>query len=1042
MDNNRRPIAIRWLLSSLVIAINLFAGESKVFNACELAQELRTRLAVNNTDDLATWVCIAQHQSYFNTAAFGAGGYYGLYQIGSEFWCDQYAGAGKACGVSCSQLMDEDIYDDFQCNQVIFAEHQRISGDGFNAWTTYQKDCSNGRARNYIDGCFDHSNHIVTESNAIYQQPKQQKQPAYVPSSFIRRTQNRHSVSNDALSQPKSKWSSSRSESSKSRSRIYDRCELAQELVYRHDIPMDQVAMWVCIAKHESNYNTSAIGTLNADGSADHGLFQISDIYWCSPPGKGWACGLPCSQLEDEDITDDVQCMKKIYKEHQGLSGDGFNAWTVYPLHCKGRADRFVDGCFDDAENEVLPKPGIVAPLPPKRPPTEVKKWTTTKKTGRVYERCELARDLVFKYGMEQQKVATWVCIAERESNFNTSAIGRLNRDGSEDHGLFQISDIYWCSPTGIGGVCGLSCDNLEDDDITDDVNCMKTIYAEHQGLSGDGFNAWSVYKPYCSGNVERYVEGCFSQSDFPTTSSHRPGIVQPTARPQYPSSQQQPLTGKVYTACELANELMTDYAMEKNEAAMWVCIAQHESTFNTSAIGRLNGDGSEDHGLFQVSDLYWCDRPAGCGLTCEQLRDNDISNDVQCIRKIYKEHQRLSGDGYTAWAVYNVHCKGRADPYISGCTLRGSAVNSIHQFDRKTTKSPVFYPQYSFRLNETKPIERDPTVKPGFNSFFGFSTDKTTQRPLATQPSFPFYVSKLDDQKKAIETTTRAPWSGFTTRKTFDFATTPRPVFAYPTSSRTTTKSYDFLSKRPWIQTTNTIKDHSKTETERKTDFSLYDFYLKGTKFATQKGNPIVNSRSPYNSGISSSTRSPITTINHFYNRPATQTTPKPLVTFNTQFNTPSYHQYSSSIPSTTTTARPTSQLPQRKDSKAPAFNIFDLYLQRKSQFNQLASKAPAAIITTTLRPISTTGSYFNVPKVETTTPRTRSSTEFDPFSVYKFNRNAYQPREKLDLSMINPTTQKSIVQRSPEINRPWQSQYVSATEKAGLGQNHGKRR
>ena len=38
------------------------------------------------------------------------------------------------------------------------------------------------------------------------------------------------------------------------------------------------------------------------------------------------------------------------------------------------------------------------------------------------------------------------------------------------------------------------------------------------------------------------------------------------------------------------------------------VCLAQHESSLNTAAIGRLNYDGSVDHGLFQISDIYWCD--------------------------------------------------------------------------------------------------------------------------------------------------------------------------------------------------------------------------------------------------------------------------------------------------------------------------------------------------------------------------------------------------------------------------------------------------
>ena len=36
-----------------------------------------------------------------------------------------------------------------------------------------------------------------------------------------------------------------------------------------------------------------------------------------------------CSDLIDDDITDDVKCVLTIYNEHEGLSGNGFNAWLV-----------------------------------------------------------------------------------------------------------------------------------------------------------------------------------------------------------------------------------------------------------------------------------------------------------------------------------------------------------------------------------------------------------------------------------------------------------------------------------------------------------------------------------------------------------------------------------------------------------------------------------------------------------------------------------------------------------------------------------------
>lgn len=58
-------------------------------------------------------------------------------------------------------------------------------------------------------------------------------------------------------------------------SRIYTNCEVAQALL-NNGIARDQLGTWVCIAEHESQFNTQAIN----DGSGDYGIFQISHLYW------------------------------------------------------------------------------------------------------------------------------------------------------------------------------------------------------------------------------------------------------------------------------------------------------------------------------------------------------------------------------------------------------------------------------------------------------------------------------------------------------------------------------------------------------------------------------------------------------------------------------------------------------------------------------------------------------------------------------------------------------------------------------------------
>ncbi|RZC36982.1 Lys domain containing protein [Asbolus verrucosus] len=125
--------------------------------------------------------------------------------------------------------------------------------------------------------------------------------------------------------------------------KVFKRCELARALKNVYHVPSNQLATWMCIANFESHYDTSAINT----STGDHGLFQISQIYWCSNsrnPGK--SCNTQCSKFRDNNIRDDVACAKKIYQEHQRISGNGFTAWVAYNRYCRGNVSQYVKGCF------------------------------------------------------------------------------------------------------------------------------------------------------------------------------------------------------------------------------------------------------------------------------------------------------------------------------------------------------------------------------------------------------------------------------------------------------------------------------------------------------------------------------------------------------------------------------------------------------------------------------------------------------------------------------------------------------------------------
>ncbi|XP_044730425.1 lysozyme-like [Chrysoperla carnea] len=121
-------------------------------------------------------------------------------------------------------------------------------------------------------------------------------------------------------------------------SEAWDQCEVARQLS-SHGFGRDELADWTCLVMSESSGDFSVIGGPNTDGSRDWGLFQINDRYWC---GVGWAgkeCNADCYAFLNDDISDDVQCARKI----QGIHG--LDAWYGWQAKCKGGPPS-VDHCF------------------------------------------------------------------------------------------------------------------------------------------------------------------------------------------------------------------------------------------------------------------------------------------------------------------------------------------------------------------------------------------------------------------------------------------------------------------------------------------------------------------------------------------------------------------------------------------------------------------------------------------------------------------------------------------------------------------------
>ncbi|XP_019517771.1 PREDICTED: lysozyme C, milk isozyme-like [Hipposideros armiger] len=129
----------------------------------------------------------------------------------------------------------------------------------------------------------------------------------------------------------------------------------------------------------------------------------------------------------------------------------------------------------------------------------------------------------------------------------------------------------------------------------------------------------------------------------------------------------------KVFSKCELARKLKAhgmdgfyDYSL-----ANWVCMAEHESGFNTEAFNGKNSDGTSDYGIFQINNKWWCkdntrSSKNACNIMCNKFRDDDINDDILCAKRVVKDPNRMS-----AWRGWEDHCKNKdLSRYLADCRL------------------------------------------------------------------------------------------------------------------------------------------------------------------------------------------------------------------------------------------------------------------------------------------------------------------------------------------------------------------------------------
>ncbi|XP_063706443.1 lysozyme C, milk isozyme-like [Culicoides brevitarsis] len=151
----------------LITFCGIFIGTSQAkyyATSCELMQDI-VNVSDASLHEAAKWSCIGQLSTTYNE-----NGFLGVFGIGSEWWCSP--NGGGICNVKCSDLLDDDIADDFRCAKRVFTGFS----NSFDAWPSAAycvkneinekvKNCKIQR-RNSGSNSVHHRNHEDNESSA------------------------------------------------------------------------------------------------------------------------------------------------------------------------------------------------------------------------------------------------------------------------------------------------------------------------------------------------------------------------------------------------------------------------------------------------------------------------------------------------------------------------------------------------------------------------------------------------------------------------------------------------------------------------------------------------------------------------------------------------------------------------------------------------------------------------------------------------------------------------------------------------------------
>lgn len=548
----------------------------------------------------------------------------------------------------------------------------------------------------------------------------------------------------------------------------YTSCELATELIQVYNFTLDDSKNLICIAKKLSNLNTNVIA------GDKYGIFQINYFYCNGKKGEEDACDVKCEDLLNDDISDDIECVRKI------LSKRGLGAWRFN----KKQGCQILDN-FDKDCNKKLPSEEKV-------------------------DRCEYAKKLSSSYNISQVDALIWSCISESNETQNDNVHLKIpsaqkfndltcvkNHDvecaikSRKQSGTSKDEFDNWFAYR-------RSCKNVDKNEVK---NCFKDVdvvfpstkkawkfttsteisivedYDEsstekNEEKSGLYLDKNPVYRSLIESTVEGYSkvrimkaeettqhesttntfrqlqlitqsniinEKFTSQKTIPENSTasysftsstfSQPHIDTTTAPDSFDDLsfdddwfKDEITVSKEYEKiekCDLARNIKESGRIPQNLISKFLCIAEHESQLNISLESSSNGVSR--FGLFQIDNQIYCntnEKINECDVLCEYLLDDQFDNDLECVNKIFER------EGFNYWATYSEHCTDIDENSLDYCYVKSTTTHrpfTIIKSEVSTNALTRITTTETPKINDTSTTEQEFLIDENVVRYFEF---------------------------------------------------------------------------------------------------------------------------------------------------------------------------------------------------------------------------------------------------------------------------------------------------------------------------------